>query len=118
MTTEIEKLKEIYLANDVDDEDYQENLEKINEWETTLRTSEDFLSWQQSDVTKGIMKQAKESYRDLAMQLMTNRNLTETERASIYAKQDACLWIIALVAKDAKALIKQIETEIKKALQP
>lgn len=117
MTTQIDKLKEIYLANDVDSEDYADNLARITEWESALRKNEDFVSWQESDVTKNIYQQAKETYKEAAMQLWRDRTLTDAQRATLWAKQDAALWIISMIAKDAKSEITYIQTEIRKALR-
>lgn len=115
---ELEKIKEIYLSSDVDDEDYQENLQKITEWESSLRQNEDFASWLESDVTKSILEQAKTAYRDFAMTIMAGRDLTDAQRASLFAKQDAALWLISLIDKDTKGAVKQILTEIRRALNP
>lgn len=117
MDKDLEKLKEIFLSSDVDSEDYEDNLRLVTEWETSLRESEDFASWQESDVTKIIIRQAKDTYKDNAMQLMINRNMTEEERKAIWSKQDAVLWLLSLIEKDVKGVITQIQSEIRRALK-
>lgn len=117
MSTDLEKIKNIYLDSDIDEEDYADNLSRITEWESSLRQNEDIASWQESDITKSIAKQAKESYKELAMSLITNREMTEKQRLSVWAKQDAMLWIISMVAKDAKGNLEQIHKEIKQAIK-
>ncbi len=117
MDKDLQKLKEIFLASDVDSEDYEDNLKLVTEWETSLRENEDFASWQESDVTKMIIKQAKDSYKDNAMQLMLKRNMTEEERKSLWSKQDAFLWLLSLIEKDVKGTITQIQSEIRRALK-
>lgn len=117
MEKELQKLKEIYLAGDVDDEDREDNLKKIIEWETSIRESEDFLSWQTSDITKKIAEQAKNTFKDNAVRLSSDRNMTEEERKSIFAKQDAMLWILSLTEKDVKGTIAQVQGDIRRALK-
>lgn len=116
MIQDLEKLKEIFLAGDIDAEDYEDNLQRIKEWESDLRKSEDFLGWQGSDVSKQILRQAREAYKDLGLQLATSRSLTEAERYGLWGKQDAALWLISMIAKDAKSEIAQIHGQIRQAL--
>lgn len=112
----IQKYKEIYLASDLDSEDYEDNLKLVTEWETSLRQNEDFANWQASDVTKAIVKQARDTYRELAMRLVLDRTLTDTQRNSIWSKQDAALWLLSLIEKDVKSAIAQIHSEIRRAI--
>lgn len=112
----LQKLKEIYLK-EVDPELYQENLEQITEWEKKLIESENMISWQAHDTTIDIKKQAKETYIGLCKQLALNRKLTDEQRLSIYAKQDACMWIITLGDSDPKETIRSINQLITQALQ-
>ena len=113
---ELEKLKEIYLANDVDDEDYQDNLDKITEWEKELFENENLISWQEHEVSKEILKKAKETYVEIAIRLANDRKIEEKERMSLWAKQDAMLWILQFSSDEPKNIIKQIQSDIKKAL--
>ncbi len=116
MDQDLKKVKEIFLKG-VDEEDYAENLAQIVEWEQQIRASQDFLSWQESDVTVAIIKQGKETYKDLSMLLINNRNLTEQERMAIYARQDAFVWLLSLADINAKATLEGIHAEIKMALK-
>lgn len=113
---DIEKLKEVFLAGDLDSEDYQDNLDKLNEWETNLRMHEDFLAWQNHDVTKVILLRAKQAYRELGLTLAVNRSLTPEQRTIIFAKQDAITMLINLSGENSESAIKQINNEIKQAL--
>jgi len=111
MIKDLEKVAEIFL-NDVDAEDFQENLKTLSDWEKSLDENRLFLSWQNHDITKDISRIAKESFKSFAMQLMQNRTLTEQQRFSLWAKQDACLFILELTEKDAKQQIQQILKEV------
>lgn len=115
MNKELDKIKEIFLT-EVDEDIRQDNLDKINEWEQGLTHNEAFVSWQDHDITKEILKQAKESYREIALILADNRKLTEEQRYALWGKQDACAFIIDLAGKDAKGELEQIQKEIKTAL--
>lgn len=112
---EIDKLKEIFLT-EVDEETQKENLAQIQEWETALIEHEAYLDWQEHDITKAITAQARSTYRDAAVVLAQNRQLTDAERAALWAKQDAALWLLSITDKDAKGAIAQIKREIHTAL--
>lgn len=113
---DLEKVKELFLTN-VDEEDYDDNLEKINEWEKDLRESEDFESWQESDITQSIITQCRQTYKELALTLIEKRDLTEDQRRIIYSKQDACLFLLSLVYKNVKLTVGALHREIQKALK-
>lgn len=113
MSKQLEEIKRIFItADDVDEETRQHNLKRVEAWQDTLIKSENFLNWQEHDVTREIVQQAKETYKDAFMRLGRERSLTEKERMSLYALQDATLWIISLAEKDAKGTIEQIHKEI------
>lgn len=114
---DLEKLKEIFLSKDIDDEDYDDNLRMISDWEASIRNNEDFSSWQESDVTKSIVEQVKQSFKDNAMRLIKDRDLAEKDRLSIWSKQDAMVWLLSLVEKDSKKALEQIHRDIKQALK-
>jgi L-2-hydroxyglutarate oxidase LhgO len=116
MEKELEKLKASFLSNDLDEEIRLDNEEKIREWERDIQKNKAFLSWQGHDVTRIIIGKAKEAYKEFALILMTNRNLTEEQRKSLWAKQDACSFLISLGEKDAKSALTKIYTEIKAAI--
>lgn len=109
---ELERVREIFLT-EVDEETRNDNLEKIKEWEDGLMHAEAFASWQDQDITKELLKEAKETYRDIGIILANNRELTEKERYSFWGRQDACLFLLSLMAKDAKGTLEQIQKEIK-----
>jgi myosin heavy subunit len=116
MIKELEKVSEIFL-NDVDSEEYQENLQTLKDWENGLEENRLFLSWQSHDVTQRIVQKAKESYKEFGLLLATNRNLTDVQRQSLWAKQDACAFLLSLTTKDALAEIQQILTQIEHAIK-
>lgn len=111
----IEESRQIFLT-DVDEETLKDNLAKINEWETSIRTNKAFANWQNSDISKMLIKQFKLTYKNASLQLAQARKLTEAERATLWATKDACLMVLSLIAKDAKAEIESIEKEIDHAL--
>lgn len=113
MNKELEKIREIFLASDVDEEDKQENARVLAEWDKGLNENRLFLSWQDHDITRQISQRAKESYKEFALILMQNRALTQDQRESLWAKQDACQFILSLTDKDALGEIKQILTAVK-----
>lgn len=113
---DIEQIKEIFLDESLDEETKTENLKQIQEWEKSLVKNENFIRWQEHEITKQIFQQAKEAYKDNALSLL-RRDLTENQRQAIYAKMDANLWIISLFGRDdAKLNIDQINKEIRQAL--
>ena len=118
MNNDLEKLKTIFLSDEVDAEDYQDNLDKINEWEQSLVSNENIKGWQDHDITREIVQRAKESHATLSLLLATDRKLTDTERASIYARQDAMVWMISIASESPEQVIAGIQDDIKKALQP
>jgi hypothetical protein len=113
---DIEKVRQIFLADDVDDEVRAENEEKIREWEEGLLKNEALLSWRDHDITKLIAAQAKISFKDLAIQLANNRTLTEDQRKSLWAQQDAMKWLLTLTEMDPASELKRIHEEIRAAL--
>lgn len=112
MNPELEKIRQIFL-NDVDQETLKHNESVLSEWETSLRDNELFLEWQNHDVTKKIVTQARETYKELAFILANDRRLSEQARVQLWGKQDGCLFIIGLASRDAIGEIKKIQDEIK-----
>jgi len=117
MNDKLNKLKEIYLADDVDSEDRETNLIDIKNWESELIKNKNLLGWQEHDVTQGIIKKAKENYKDLSMRLVNEREITEAQRLSIYSRQDAMLWLISLAEDNPKSALEQINNNIAVALK-
>jgi len=113
---EIDKLKEIFLSNELDEDILKENQEQINEWEQSILFNEALVSWKEHDVTVSVIKQARSSYRELAQMLATSRSLTDEQRKSIWARQDAMLWFINMAAKDPVKEIESIRQEVLRAL--
>ena len=113
---EIDQLKSQFLSDDIDEEERLENERKIREWETTLFENIARSDWQNHDVTRLILQQAKTAYKEFGVLLSENRFLTEQQRLSYWAKQDACVFLIALIEKDSDAELERVRLEIKRAL--
>lgn len=105
----LEELKKIFLSADVDSETYEENLQKITEWEKELIDSENFLSWQEHETTRLIVSKARETYKDAAVQLASDRKMSEQTRQSLWAQQDACLLLISWASGDPKKVIEEVK---------
>lgn len=113
---ELEEIRARFLSADIDAEDREENEQILKEWEQGLIHNEAYLSWQEHDITREIAKKMKNEYKETALVLAQNRSLTETQRASLWAKQDACQFILSLTEKDSKGQLEQIQNEIKRAI--
>lgn len=111
----IEEARQIFLT-DVDEEIKKDNLEKIKEWEQSLRTNNAFAQWQDSDISKMLIKEFKTTYKNASLELAQTRDLSESKRMSLWATKDACLMVLSLLAKDAKNEIESVEKEIDYAL--
>jgi hypothetical protein len=63
-----------------------------------------------------LIKEFKTTYKNASLQLAQTRELTEGERASLWATKDACLMVLSLLAKDAKGEVESVHKEIDYAL--
>jgi hypothetical protein len=115
MMKELDKVREIFLS-EVDEETRLDNEQKIAEWETGLRENEAIADWREHDITKQIARQAKDSYKELSLQLALNRSLSPEQRHSMWGRQDACLFILSMTEVDARGRLEQIQKEIKQAI--
>jgi hypothetical protein len=113
---ELELAKEVFLTG-VDEEDLQQNKDQIDEWHRSLIENKAYLKWQNSDITRMISKQARDSYQDASLSLARRRDLTEQDRIKLYATQDACAFILSLTEKDAKGSLEQLGEQIRHALR-
>lgn len=113
---ELEQLREIFTT-DVDAETRTENERQIAEWEQDLTQNRAFSEWQQLDITRQILKQASDTYKDASMALALRRDLTDTQRVHLWAKQDASAWLISIIDVDARGRIAEIEKQIRVALR-
>lgn len=112
---ELEKAREIFLSG-VDPETLEENKQILSEWERGVRQNQAYLQWKGHNITQEINKMVKEAYKDFAVILSERRDLTDEQRMSLWAKQDACLFILNLTNKDAKSELEGILRDIRKAL--
>lgn len=113
--SDIQKLKEIFLVG-VDEETRQQNLDDITAWETALLQNENKIAWLENPVTQEIIKKAREVYRESAIQIGTNKNLSDHTRIELFAKQDSALWLLSFASGDPKSEMERIQTDIKRAL--
>lgn len=111
----IEEARQIFLT-DVDEEVRQDNLERITEWEQSLRLNGAFVQWQESDISKMLIAEFKTTYKNASLRLAQTRALTEAERASLWATKDACLMVLSLLAKDARGEVESVHKEVEFAL--
>lgn len=116
MDDELEKLRKIYLAPDLDEDERADNEKTLREWSKALRENKALATWQAHDVTRRIIKQTRQAYKDLAVQLATNRKLTQDERAAIWAKQDAMTWLLSILDTNAAESLAELEKEVKQAV--
>ncbi len=112
---EIQRAKEIFLT-DVDEETRDENEQKILEWERDLQRNKAYARWKEHDVTQEINKMAREAFKQHGLTLANNRSLSDEQRKSLWAKQDACLFILSLTDQNAQSAVDSILREIKHAL--
>lgn len=115
MKPDIERAREIFLT-DVDADTYTENLERITEWERMIRTNEAYLMWRDHPVTKDIAQKARDTYKDIAITLAENRALTEEQRKTLYAKQDACMFMLSLTDRDARGTLENVLRDVRHAI--
>lgn len=113
---ELEIIKAQFLADDIDSEDREENAKILREWEQGLIHNEAYVSWQEHDITREIAKKMKDSYKEFAFTLAQDRRISDETRKQLWAKQDACTFILSLTEKDAKGQLEQIQNEIKRAI--
>jgi hypothetical protein len=88
----------------------------VREWEQSLHQNEVIQSWQGHDFTKKLISKAGEAYKDFALVLANNRTLTQEQRMSLWAKQDAIKFLISLGGEDAKGANEAIHQRIRAAL--
>ena len=112
---ELEQVREIFLS-DVDEETKAENLQQIREWEHSINENSAFLTWKEQELTQEVFSKAKETYVDIGITLANNRELSEQERLTLYSKQDACTWLLSLIAKDARAELETVNKQIRHAI--
>lgn len=112
---ELEKAREVFLS-DVDQEEYVHNQQVLNEWEQGVRKNQAYLKWVVHPTTQELNKMVKEAYKDFAMALAERRDLTDEQRMSLWAKQDACMFILSLTNRDAKSELDGVLREIRQAL--
>lgn len=112
MIKEFDDLKSAFLLDDSEDEHYEHNRNALAEWESEILANENLLSWQQHEVTKNVIDLAKKAYKDHSITLAHDRSLNDERRKSLYALQDACLWIISLASGNPEEKLESIKREI------
>lgn len=112
---ELNKAKEIFLT-DVDEETYAENIQMLDAWEKELIESENFASWQSHDISKNILKQMKNSYVEITLQLGEDEKLSEKVRDDLFAKKKAISWVLSILDSDYKTAIEDLQKTIRNAI--
>lgn len=112
---QLDEIRAKFLSPDIDPEDREDNERLLKEWEAGLIQNEAYISWQEHDITREIAQKMKEEFKEFAQILSENRTLTQEQRVSLWAKQDACRFILSLTEKDARGQIEQIQSEVKRA---
>lgn len=116
MDKDIEKLKEFFLASDVDSEDYQDNIEYLQSIENSIRENTDFNLWQDSDISKMVLGMVRTVYKDICITLYSEDEMPESKRIELIAKKKACIWMASLLSKDTKSELESIHGTIKSML--
>ena len=114
---ELDEIRTLFLSDDVDEETRKENEAVILDWERGLRESRAYQSWVSHEITKQIISKAREEYVQHAYRLANDRSLSDEQRRSLWAAQDAMRWIISLGSRNGKEEIQNITKEIKQALR-
>lgn len=112
---ELDKVRELFLT-DVDEDTLAENRARIQEWERDLVRHKAYEQWKGSDITREINQMVRAAYKEHSIALATNRNLTDKDRMALWAKQDACVFLLNLTDQDAKAALESILRDIRHAL--
>jgi hypothetical protein len=116
MEKDLTKLKEFLLDKNLDEDDYQDNLDYLNNLESQIRENEDFSSWQESDITKMTLRIVRDAYKEICITLFSKEDLTDSDRMKLFAKKNACIWMASLLSKDVDNEIKSIHGSIKAML--
>lgn len=111
----LEQAREIFVT-DVDDEIKADNLDKIREWDKSIRENSAFAQWQASDISQLLVKQFRVMYQEASLQLAERRELTSEQRASLWAKKDAALVVLDIISRDVRREIETVHKEIDYAL--
>ncbi len=109
------QVRELFLT-DVDEDIQADNLNLVNEWDKSIRENSAFAQWQGSDISKMLIRPFRDLYRDASLQLAENRDLTEAQRCSLWAKKDAALIVLDIIARDAESELVYIHKELNRAL--
>ncbi len=113
--TLIEQARDYYLDG-VDAETFAENNEMITQWEQELSQNEAMVEWQATEVTKKLTQSVRSSYVTASMALVNGKELDDAGRSELFAKQSACLFVLALTEGDMKGQIAQLKKEIRARL--
>ena len=115
MNEKLQKIKE-YCLNDVDSETYEENRQEILELEKSLNDAEMYKSWQEHEITKRIKAFAKKEYVETCKLIALDRKLTGEQISSLWARQDAMMWILELGSNDTDSEVRDINLKLDQIL--
>jgi hypothetical protein len=116
--TQLEKIKKIFLADNLDPEDIEDNKRTLQQWEETLGENEPLASWKEHEYTEKIVQLFKDAYKQIGLKLAYDRELTQEERQSLWNKQDAIMLMLELMLTDvdARGIVQSVKREIQTAI--
>lgn len=115
MIRELEQAREIFLTGH-DEETLAQNREDIAAWEDQIARNEALADWQDHDISRLLLAQFRDTYKDIALTLAEARDLTEQQRLTFYAQQDACLLMLSMFGGDARKELDEIRADIRKKI--
>ena len=114
----MDRIKKIFLAEELDTEIIEDNRRTLDHWEQTLNEHEPLASWKEHEYTEEIVQLFKNSYKNIGLKLAYDRKLSEQDRHNLWNKQDAITLMLELMLSDvdAKGIVKTIKREIEQAI--
>lgn len=113
----LNKLKEIFVLNENDEETRQDNLKTITEFEVAIARNKALSEWRQSDISQKFIKMFKTFLHDITLVLGTNSEIDEKTRQQLFAKRQAVAWFLSIINENPESDLMRIESEISKALE-
>lgn len=113
----LNKLKEIFVLNENDEETRQDNLKTITEFEVAIARNKALSEWRQSDISQEFIKTFKTFAHKVTVLLGTNSEIDEKTRQQLFAKRQAVLWFLSIINENPESDLMRIESEISKALE-
>ena len=109
----LDKAKEVFLDNSLDEETYLENQEIIQGWATELSNHKALASWQGHEMTQVMLTRFNKEYVTISLKLANTNNLTEQARMDLFARKNALEFVFSLMSGNAKAQLDNLNKEIR-----